>query len=253
MLFNAVAKSSKCCVVVVVLVFTWKVNMPRIVNELPLLPLRPSPHLSITSSITFRMTSISSSQPSDAVSTANLTPFQKPAFTTFPAFYTLQPNLTVRARQLELWTALITQYCAWHKTFRLSLTAPPPLLTTNPDPPRALKTADFRHLLDHLSTSAGGHLVEWIPPASRTEQATTCWVWWWSASQWADCVYEWVDATGQKGAVLTVYELRESDAVRGQDWTEMDEVMFRKVLNVLVKRGKAQVFGAEEGSGVKFF
>nr|POE50123.1 vacuolar protein-sorting-associated protein 25 [Quercus suber] len=180
--------------------------------------------------------------------------FQKPAYTTFPAFYTLQPNLTTRARQLELWSSYITQYCSWHKVFRLSLTSPPSHLTTNASPPRTLKQADFRTVLEHLSTPAGGNVIEWLPPAgSKGEQSTACWVWWRSATEWAEKLYEWVDGTGQKGAVLTVYELRESDAVRSQEWTDMDEDMFRKVLGVLVKRGKAQIFGADEGSGVKFF
>ena len=66
-------------------------------------------------------------------------------------------------------------------------------------------------------------------------------------------LYGWVDETGQKGAVLTVYELREGDAVMNKDWRDMDEGMLRKVLNVLVKRGKAQIFGQEENAGVKFF
>ena len=72
-------------------------------------------------------------------------------------------------------------------------------------------------------------------------------------SEWADQVYGWVDETGQKGTVLTVYELREGDAVRECSWRDMDEALLRKTLNVLVKRGKAQVFGLEESSGVKFF
>jgi ESCRT-II complex subunit VPS25 len=33
----------------------------------------------------------------------------------------------------------------------------------------------------------------------------------------------------------------------------MEEEMLRKVLGVLVKKGRAQVFGVEEEAGVKFF
>ena len=63
----------------------------------------------------------------------------------------------------------------------------------------------------------------------------------------------WVEETGQKGSVLTIYELREGDGVAGREWREMDEGMLRKVLAVIVKRGKGQVFGEKEGEGVKFF
>ena len=67
-------------------------------------------------------------------------------------------------------------------------------------------------------------------------------------------LYAWVEETAQKGTVLTIYELREGDAVRSRHWKDMDEGMLRKVLGVLVKRGKAQIFGqAGEGEGVKFF
>jgi ESCRT-II complex subunit VPS25 len=52
---------------------------------------------------------------------------------------------------------------------------------------------------------------------------------------------------------LTIYELRESEAVEKQEWVGMDEDMLRRCLDVLVKKGRAQVFGQADGSGVKFF
>jgi ESCRT-II complex subunit VPS25 len=76
---------------------------------------------------------------------------------------------------------------------------------------------------------------------------------WRLPSEWADAIHAWVDETGQKGAVLTIYELREGEAVQGKEWCDIDEALLRKVLNVLVKRGKAQIFGQEENAGVKFF
>ena len=51
----------------------------------------------------------------------------------------------------------------------------------------------------------------------------------------------------------TIYELRESEAVEKQEWVGMDEDMLRRCLDVLVKKGRAQVFGQADGSGVKFF
>ncbi len=66
-------------------------------------------------------------------------------------------------------------------------------------------------------------------------------------------IYGWVDETGQKGSVLTVYELREGEAVGAKEWVGMEEEMLRKVLGVLVKKGRAQIFGLDESAGVKFF
>lgn len=179
--------------------------------------------------------------------------FPWPAYTSFPPFYTLQPNTATRTRQLELWSSLITTYSAFHRLFRLTLSSPPPDLFANPTLSRSLKPADVRTLLSHMSSPAGGQTIEFIPPASKTEQSNAVYVWWKSASEWADLLYAWVDETGQKGAVLTVYELRDGEGVGGREWVGMDEGMLMKVLAVLVKRGKAQIFGEGGGEGVKFF
>lgn len=109
-----------------------------------------------------------------------------------------------------------------------------------------------------MCSPEGDRRAEWVSAASksrnnRDENKSSIWIYWRRPEEWADLIYAWVDNTGQKGAVLTVYELRESDAVQGQDWIGMDEELVRKCLDVLVKKGKAQVFGAEEGAGVKFF
>jgi ESCRT-II complex subunit VPS25 len=41
------------------------------------------------------------------------------------------------------------------------------------------------------------------------------WIYWRTPEEWASLVEGWVDATGQKGSVLTVYELVEGDGSRG--------------------------------------
>lgn len=85
----------------------------------------------------------------------------------------------------------------------------------------------------------------------------------------ADALLIQVEETGQKNTVLTLYELIEGDATisqgklimklpcwLGADSSEfhgMDPDVMLRSLNVLVKRGKAQVFGAEGQEGVKFF
>lgn len=79
------------------------------------------------------------------------------------------------------------------------------------------------------------------------------WIYWRRPEEWAEMLERWVEGTGQKGAVLTLYELVESDAVRREEWAGMEGDMLRKSLNVLVKRGRAQVFGQGEDLGVKFF
>lgn len=179
--------------------------------------------------------------------------FSLPTYASFPPFYTLQPNLTTRARQLELWSALIISYCQYHRLFRLSLSSPPPGLFSNTAIRRSLKPSDIRAVLEHMSVPANGPSIEWIPPTSRGETSHTCYVYWKTPVEWADLIYSWVEETGQKSAVLTIYELREGESSQGRPWKDIDEALLRKVLGVLVKRGKAQIFGQEESAGVKFF
>lgn len=172
--------------------------------------------------------------------------FQFPEYAKHPAFYTIQPNLMTQGRQFALWRDLITSYCAHHHLYRLSLSSLPSDLFSKKDINRSLNQNDTKIVLTWMSKAENGGRLEWI-------NASEAFVYWRNPAEFADMIYAWVDETGQKGAILTFYELRQSDAVRSQEWREMDEDLLRKVLNVLVKKGKAQIFGQEESAGIKFF
>lgn len=85
------------------------------------------------------------------------------------------------------------------------------------------------------------------------ERGGTFWVFWKRPEEWGDVLAVWVEEVGQKNTVLTLYELREGEATRGQDFWGMDGELFQRALGVLIQRGKAQVFGSEDQQGVKFF
>lgn len=118
-----------------------------------------------------------------------------------------------------------------------------------------------------MTTSEGDLRAEWVPPTTSRSasgsgskkladsEKTTARIWWKRPEEWGEEIAAWVDETGQKGVVLTVYELRESDAVAGKEWVGMDEAGLRRCLEGLVRRGKAQVFEGQggDGAGVKFF
>ncbi|PIG85522.1 ESCRT-II complex component (Vps25) [Aspergillus arachidicola] len=95
----------------------------------------------------------------------------------------------------------------------------------------------------------GGRRAEWVDGTNKT----IAWVWWRRPEEWAGILADWIENTGQKNVVLTVYELVEGEATMSQEWHGMDVDVMMKSLNVLVKRGKAQVFGSEGQEGVKFF
>ncbi|KAJ2978342.1 hypothetical protein NQ176_g3868 [Zarea fungicola] len=78
-------------------------------------------------------------------------------------------------------------------------------------------------------------------------------IYWKKPEEWAAVVQQYVEDTAQKGSVLTVYELSQGDGTRNTDLHGIDSDVLLKALNILVKRGKAQIFGQEDSLGVKFF
>jgi ESCRT-II complex subunit VPS25 len=65
----------------------------------------------------------------------------------------------------------------------------------------------------------GGQRAEWIESASaggNTAPKSVAWIWWRRPEEWADVLVDWIDATGQKGVVLTVFELLQGEATVSQ-------------------------------------
>lgn len=79
------------------------------------------------------------------------------------------------------------------------------------------------------------------------------WIYWRTPEEWAEMVEAWVEETAQKNSVLTLYELTEGEGTKGTEFHGLDPDILQKALQVLVKRGKAQIFGQEDQQGVKFF
>ncbi|XRM39602.1 hypothetical protein ABZX51_002953 [Aspergillus tubingensis] len=193
---------------------------------------------------------------STAATTTSTTtpPFQFPLTYSFPAFFTPQPNSTTRTSQLQKWSSLIQSWCRHHRVYRLSLIeAIESPLFHNATLRKRISMSDARDILDWMAKSeeegGGGRRAEWIDGGSKS----VAWIWWKRPEEWAGLIADWVENTGQKNVVLTVYELLEGEATMSQEWHGMDPDVMHKSLNVLVKRGKAQVFGSEGQEGVKFF
>lgn len=128
-----------------------------------------------------------------------------------------------------------------------------------------------------MSTTEGGRRSEFLDPAEQAHASAKVdfslvpghggataaagkngsgggkiYVYWRRPEEWAELLYQYVDATGQKGSILTLYELTESEAVQKEEWRNMDAELLRKSLNVLVRKQRAQVFGQGQELGVKF-
>ena len=105
-----------------------------------------------------------------------------------------------------------------------------------------------------MSTKEGGSRCEWLKKDGNWEATVKeAWIWWQYPGDWADAILAWVEGSGQKGVVFTIWELREGESTLGQDFHNIDPELLQRVLGILVKRGKAQIFGGEGEQGVKFF
>lgn len=63
-------------------------------------------------------------------------------------------------------------------------------------------------------------------------------------------LYEQIEKTGQTNSVLTVYELTQLDELAaGAEFRNMDYNMLARIVEVLVRQGKAQVLRSDDGLG----
>ena len=177
--------------------------------------------------------------------------FRLHAHSNFPPFFTLQPNLTTRQSQLASWSSLLLSYCSHHHIYRLSSSHP---IFSNTQLNRRLKPEDVRILFASMVDSQ--HTAEWVDTQRKKSSASEreeIYVLWHSIEEWASLVLAWTEQTGQRNTVLTFYELLEGDATQSCEWRGMPEEVLGRVLNVLVRRGRAGLLGEGEGRGVKIW
>jgi ESCRT-II complex subunit VPS25 len=201
--------------------------------------------------------------PSNFSTTSTLPPsFQFPPHYSFPPFFTLQPTASTRSSQLTSWSTLIQSYCRHNRIFALSLVdALNTPLFHNATLRRRLNLRDAKAILTWMSSPEGGNRAEYISSDKSSKKKTAAsdddggrfWIYWRRPDEWSAALEEWVERTGQKGTVLTLYEIVEGDASRKEEFWGMDMELLLRSLVVSVKRGKAQIFGSEGGEGVKFF
>ncbi|KAI0839853.1 ESCRT-II complex, vps25 subunit [Hypoxylon sp. FL0890] len=182
--------------------------------------------------------------------------FEFPREYNFPPFFTRQTNLTTLHAQLEKWSSLVLAYCRHHRLFRLSLSyegTPHEDLFRNRRINRSLHLTDAREVLDFMRREGRAEPVGTSTGSSSKEGGDVFWIYWKTPEEWAALVEAWVEETAQKNSVLTLYELTEGEGTRGTEFHGLDPELLQKALQVLVKRGKAQIFGQEDQQGVKFF
>ncbi|KAI1263205.1 ESCRT-II complex, vps25 subunit [Xylariaceae sp. FL1019] len=210
--------------------------------------------------------------PAPAQQTPSTPIFEYPREYSFPPFFTRQPNLSTRHAQHVKWASLILSYCAFHRIFRLSL-SPSHSHSTNtsdnqasPNPSedlfhnrrlkKRLSPSDAREVLEHMRRDGRADVVNSGGKGGGGGDGgggDVWYVYWRTPEEWASLLETYVEDTAQKGAVLTLYEIVNAEGGRGSEFHGLDVEILQKALQVLVKRGKAQIFGHDDQLGVKFF
>ncbi|KAG6013958.1 hypothetical protein E4U54_006053 [Claviceps lovelessii] len=190
------------------------------------------------------------------MSSPSTAPFRFPREYHFPPFFTLQPNLTTLHAQQSKWSSLILSYARHHRLFKLSLSsASQTELFHNARLNRRLSPPDIQAVIDFMRKDGRAEYAKGPGSGSGSASASrdVVYLYWRKPDEWAALVEKYVEDTAQKGSVLTVYEISEGEGTRGTELHGLNHDILLKALNILVKQGKAQIFGSDDSLGVKFF
>ena len=170
---------------------------------------------------------------------------QYPEFYSFPPFFTIQPVLETREKQLALWRELILRYHTENKIKTCVLHDCP--LWKNERIHRQLNFPDevMTVMEDFVQHGHG----EW-----QDDNKTHCRILWRKPEQLATDIYQWAQQNGHVGSVCTVYELHSGEDVNGMSFEGVDEELLRRALAILEDQGKCAIFKGETSSedGIKF-
>lgn len=170
--------------------------------------------------------------------------FEFPEFYSFPPFFTIQPNITTREKQLGLWRDLILNY---HTIFKLkTLVVHDCPLWKNANIGRELSKEAIKNIMDDFVKSGHG---EW-----EDETKTRCKIIWRKPEHLASDIYSWAEKNGYINSVCTLFELHSGEDINGMSFEGADEELLKKALVVLERQGKCAIFKGEtsEEDGIKF-
>jgi ESCRT-II complex subunit VPS25 len=131
--------------------------------------------------------------------------FQWPWQFDFPPFFTIQPNLVTREKQLQAWCRLVIDYCQFHRIYSFDLNeVAKSELFYNGKINRRLDETGIRTVFNALEQQKH---VEWTDKGKNR-----CHVYWRRPDEWGQLIYEWASSNGLLNSVFTLHDL-----VQGED------------------------------------
>ncbi|GAB6028115.1 Vacuolar protein-sorting-associated protein 25 [Chamberlinius hualienensis] len=163
----------------------------------------------------------------------------------FPPFFTIQPNVDTRNKQLEAWGSLILNYHRVKRLFILDVTeAQNSPLFFNKEIDRKLSLDAIYTVLESVRQKGG---IEWTDKARKR-----CYIYWRTPEEWGKLIYNWVIANGLNNSVCTLYEITGEESIK-EEFYGLDEKILLRALQVLESDKKAELFSTDGSEGVKFF
>lgn len=161
----------------------------------------------------------------------------------FAPFFTIQPNIDTRKKQLEAWCHVVLDLQKQKRSFSLDVHEAQRSIFCNKEINRKLPLDGIYMVLDELCKK--GHL-EWKDPKTKKE----CLVMWRTPEEWGKLIYKYITDRSMTNTVCTMFELSNGDETEGEDFHEIEQWLLVRALKALEVDGKAELMGDE---GVKFF
>lgn len=183
------------------------------------------------------------------------TMFEFPKIHSFPPFYTKQRNATILENQLDAWCLLILAYCEHYRVYSLLPVGAALSLQDPGELPSFFENKEIdRTVLDDFRRTIFNHLIHKLGRAAYVDpkkQDAGILIYWRTLAEWAKILHDHVESTGQLGTILTVYELtRLEDSAVDENLRNIDSNLFKRILEVLMKQGKAQILPGEEAGEI---
>ncbi|XP_066484130.1 vacuolar protein-sorting-associated protein 25 [Tiliqua scincoides] len=172
--------------------------------------------------------------------------FEWPWQYSFPPFFTLQPNVDTRQKQLTAWCSLVLSYCRVNKLYTMTvLEAQESPLFNNRKLQRKFPLESILVVLEELRKKGN---LEWLD-----KNKSSFLVMWRRPEEWGKLIYQWVSKNGLTNSVFTLYELSNGDDTENEEFHGLEESMLLRALQALQQEHKAEIITLDDGRGVKFF
>ncbi|KAH9498348.1 Vacuolar protein-sorting-associated protein 25 [Bulinus truncatus] len=164
----------------------------------------------------------------------------------FPPFFTLQPNIETRQKQLEAWCSLVLGYQRHVKQYTMDVTeAQNSELFYNKQLNRRLPLEAIYAVLDELKRRGN---LEW-----KDKNRKSCTLIWRTPAEWGKIIYNWISSRAMNNTVCTLFELSDGEDSEGEEFHGLDKDILIRALKSLESEGKAEFIEFDGSEGVKFF